>query len=467
MSESTEIPQPVDDRDVSGEKPESGELAVISDRAVNGDITVSVQERLARVGTRPAVPPCGSIFALGWLMAELFDPRRRLSVTARQPAFSQVVQLQQVRDLTPDQKLVFLAAELSELIDSVRVSFPGLVAPAAKVTEQTDKVKAFVMAGLAERIAVAQRSAGQLAGSPAEVDQQAGTAGQFSQLAFEASVIALNQAVLDAFGNDPERLSAYQLGLALSDLVWLPYIPEPGADPDPAAARPSALFAQFSRPQLATLQTLISGAGTQLPPTAAAAVSRSLENWADWLDVNMAKLKDPGADRWATPHAAADTVLHALRVQGSVWRSALVGDPEVTTNPGMGAWVQAATAISTATRKVVGAVLVRFWWLVVLGLVVLGLLLWLIIANLSGAGEVWTSLAAVTLVLGSGGAGLFSGVSGAFRGIGFEIWSAAKQDAAAWNITWLPPLTQSTRQRTALDSRGTPTPQLRKHLDIR
>ena len=29
--------------------------------------------------TRPAVPPPGTIFALGWLMAELFDPRRRAS----------------------------------------------------------------------------------------------------------------------------------------------------------------------------------------------------------------------------------------------------------------------------------------------------------------------------------------------------------------------------------------------------
>ena len=37
--------------------------------------------------TRPAVPPPGTIFALGWLMAELFDPRRRVSTTVRQPPF--------------------------------------------------------------------------------------------------------------------------------------------------------------------------------------------------------------------------------------------------------------------------------------------------------------------------------------------------------------------------------------------
>ena len=34
----------------------------------------------------------------------------------------------------------------------------------------------------------------------------------------------LNQAILDHFADEPQRLSAYQLGLALSDLVWLPFL---------------------------------------------------------------------------------------------------------------------------------------------------------------------------------------------------------------------------------------------------
>src|SRR5271168_280511 len=66
--------------------------------------------------TRPAVPPPGTIFSLGWLMAELFEPRRRVSATVRQPPFNQVIQLPQVSDLGSDPKLVFLAAELAEIV---------------------------------------------------------------------------------------------------------------------------------------------------------------------------------------------------------------------------------------------------------------------------------------------------------------------------------------------------------------
>jgi hypothetical protein len=48
------------------------------------------------IRTRPAIPPPGTIFSLGWLMAELFDPRRRVSWTVRQPPFDADVQLPQV-----------------------------------------------------------------------------------------------------------------------------------------------------------------------------------------------------------------------------------------------------------------------------------------------------------------------------------------------------------------------------------
>ena len=91
---------------------------------------------------RPAVPPPGTIFSLGWLLAELFDPRRRVSTTVRQPPFDADVQLPQVPDLGPDPKLVFLAAELTELV----WWYPKLARPAAAVTGETGKLKAAVAA---------------------------------------------------------------------------------------------------------------------------------------------------------------------------------------------------------------------------------------------------------------------------------------------------------------------------------
>jgi len=393
-------------------------------------------------------------------MAQLFDPRRRATVSVRQPPFSTALQLPQVPDLAPDPKLVFLAAELTELLKWL----PHLEHPLSRVTEQTNKVAALVSAETAAQIAAAEQmaAAGRAASAPV-APIQVGGPGQFSQGALLAAIAGLNQAILDHFADDVERLSAYQLGLALSDLVWLPYIPEPGRDPDPDAARPSALFSQFARPQMAGMKTLISGAGSQIPPSAGAVVSRSLDNWADWLDVNMANIKLSGTDTWS-PKAA--TVLHALRVQGQVWHAVLVADPEVSVSPSMGAWVQAATKIAQAAQKVSGVVLRRFWPVAAVLLALLGGLLYLVISNLSGASQVWASMVTVVAVVGFGGAGLGTGVSRALGGVGFEVWSAAKLDAEAWGVTWLPAIVPTTMEKTKLSSRGVSAPQLRKNLDV-
>jgi hypothetical protein len=408
---------------------------------------------------RPAVPPAGTVFSLGWLMAELFEPRRRVSATVRQPPFNQVIQLPQVSDLGPDPKLVFLAAELTEIARW----YPALARPTAAVTAETDKLKAAVAA---ESASVGDAAATEAAAEHAIADAAAELAGggtPFSAAALLTAVSELNQAILDEFADTPERLSAYQLGLALSDLTWLPCTPESGP-PGSAASRPSALISLFSRPQLAAVKTLLSGAGAQLPASAAAVLSQSLDNWADWLDVNAASFTAPGADAWS---AKADVVLGALRVQGWVWYSVLIADPEVSVAPSMGAWVQAASSIARATAMISAVVLRRFWPLVLIALAALGGLLALVIVNLNGASQVWASLATVVAVVGASGVGVGSGVSRAFDGVGYEIWSAAKLDASAWNVTWLPSMTSTTMQRVRLDRRGVAAPQIRKNLDIR
>jgi hypothetical protein len=402
-----------------------------------------------------AEQPAGAVFALGWVMAELFDPRRRVSATVRQPPFDPETQLPLVTDLAADPKLVFLAAELAEYLHW----FPDLRRPLRLVTAQANKKKAAVAA---ENLATAEAAD---EAQPDDVVQAevaaAATVAPFSETEFLAAVTGLNQAILDAFADDPERLSAYQLGLSLSDLVWLPSIAAPGHESP--AGRPSGLFALFARPHLATVHTLLSGAGSQLPSGAATVVSRSLDNWADWIDVNSARLKAPGGDEWSTE---AEVVLRALRVQGWVWRSVLIADPQVAVQPGMGAWVQAGSSIARAARMTSEVIVRRFWPLVAIGLAALGGLLYLVISNLSGASQVWASLVTVAAVVGSGSWSLSSAVSQAFDGIGYEIWNAAKLDASAWNITWLPALTATRSERAKLDRRGVAMPQLRKNLDV-
>ncbi len=401
-----------------------------------------------------ATQPAGAVFALGWVMAELFDPRRRVNVTVQTPPFNPDTQLPLVADLAADPKLIFLAAELSELLQW----FPHLHRPLRLVIHQTDRKKAAVAA---ENLATAQAADQADDAAYAEAAIAAVAEAAFSEAEFLAAVTGLHQAILDGFADEPERLSAYQLGLSLSDLVWLPSSATPGKDsPD---SKPSALLGLFARPHLATVQTLLSGAGTQLPSGTATMVSRSLGNWADWIDVNTGRIKPAGLDNWAP---GADVVLDALRVQGWIWRSVLVADPEVAVQPGIGAWVHAGSSIARAARLVSGVILRRFWPLVVLGLVTLGGLLYLVISSLSGASEVWASLATVAAVLGSGTWGMTSGVSSALSGVGYEVWNAAKLDAAAWGITWLPAVSPTTAERAKLEMRGVAAPQLRKSLDV-
>jgi hypothetical protein len=425
--------------------------------------------------TRPAVPPPGTAFSLGWLMAELFDPRRRVSQTARQPLFDSAVQLPQVPDLAPDPKLIFLAADLRELVKW----YPKLARPTEAVTRETNKLKAAVdsLATLVGDAAAAVDAAvDAIASAAAELTdgaaekkttdagaEETATGAGFSAAALATAVVELNQAILDDFADTPERLSAYQLGLALSDLTWLAYIPEPG-QPVTDAGKPSALTGLFSRSQLAAIKTLLNGAGSHLPTSAAAIVSQSLDNWADWLDVNAANISVRDRDAWSPQ---AGLALSALRTQGSVWYSVLIADPDVTVSPSMGAWVQAGSSIARATAKMSEVILRRFWPLVLIALAALGGLLALVIINLSGSSQVWASLVTVVAVVGASGVGLGNGVSSAFDGVGYEIWAAAKLDASAWNITWLPAMASTAAERSRLSRMGVAAPMVRKNLDLR
>ncbi len=404
-----------------------------------------------------AEQPAGAVLALGWVMAELFDPRRRVSDESGQPAFDPEVQLPLVADLAADAKLVHLTAELSEYLHW----FPRLAKPLRLVSAQVKKKRAAVSG---ENLAIAE--AADAAQADDVVHEQAATAAAapspFSETEFLAAVTSLHQVVLDEFADDPERLCAYQLGLSLSDLVWLPSLATPGRES--AASRPSGLFGLFSRSHLATVHTLLSGAGKQLPAGAAAVVSRSLDNWADWIDVNSARIKSSdGADAWS---ADADVVLRALRVQGWVWRSVLIADQEVSVQPSMGAWVQAGSSIARAARMITEVIVRRFWPVVLIGLATLGGLLYLVISNLSGTSQVWASLVTVAAVVGSGSWGVGSALSSAFDGVGYEIWGAAKLDASSWNITWLPALSAGRVERARLGRRGVAMPQIRKSLDV-
>src|ERR1700761_3476246 len=96
----------------------------------------------ARAVALRAEQPAGAVFALGWVMAELFDARRQVSAVVHRPPFDPQAQLPLVADLAADPKLVFLAAELAELLHW----FPRLHRSLALVTAQTKKKSAAIAA---------------------------------------------------------------------------------------------------------------------------------------------------------------------------------------------------------------------------------------------------------------------------------------------------------------------------------
>jgi hypothetical protein len=354
-------------------------------------------------------PPVGSVYALGWLMAELFDAQRQESVTVRQPPFNGTVQLPLVAELDQADRHRFLMSLLHDLL----VPFSSLSHEAVK----------------AASAAVAAHAS-----------------------LYKAELRALHLSLLDRLADDQEQLSAYQLGLALSDMCW---VPSKGGGPDD-------FIAMFSRGQIAALKGLLDGAGAAIPPDSAAVVGKSLENWQEWVDVNAPKMKLGTVAAWTRD---ANPVLHALRMQGAAWHSVLIADPDVTVQPALAAWAHAASAAARAARVVTFTILRRFWPVVVLMAAALGGLLYLVISTLSGTGEVWASLVTVATFVGGGTLGVGSGVSAAFSGVSYEAWSAAKLEAQAWNITWLPATEQTPTERMQLDTRGVAAPQFRKNLD--
>ena len=357
----------------------------------------------------PLPPPVGSVFALGWLLAELFDDRRRKSFDVRQPAFNQAVQLPLIANLDDPELLNFLVTDLHDLL----TAFPAV----SDAQVQAEAAK-----------------------------KQPGSAELFNQANFDQEVGKLHLAILDEFADNQPQLNAYQLGLALSDMCWLP-----------TADGLDSFIGMFKRGQVAAMQTWLNGAGAAIPPSTAAIVGQSLSHWADWVDVNAPKMQAGNTN--------TDAVISALQVQGGVWHSVLTADPEVSLDPGMGAWVQAGSAIARAAQLMSAVILRRFWPIVLITAAALAGLLYLVIANLSGASQVWASLVTIAALVGASGAGLGTGVSRAFGGVGYEIWNAAKLEAQAWSITWLPSIQQGTTQRVKLETRGVAAPKIRKNID--
>jgi hypothetical protein len=342
------------------------------------------------------VPPAGSMFSLGWLMAQMYDPLLRRRGSNGQ------AHLPTVAELDPDSyaDLEFLALE------KLLAPFPGLSDADLKAAWNTD-----------------------------------------GHQGFRDAVATLHLKLLEQLAGDRQQLSAYQLGRALSDTCWLP-------DKDKGA---EFFLREFDRYRLATLQSWLTEASGVLPHLSAATVSRSLQNWQDWADINASQI----TSGWATAYRS---VVSALRNQASAWHALLGGESDISGETSADAWVLAGQSILRTTRLLVLTILRRFWLAVLVVAAATGGLLYLAAANTSGTAKVWTSLVTVAAAFGVSGASLRATALRAASGIEQDIRDTAALDARAWSVTWLPALPQNRRQRRHLANRGVAAPQVKKGL---
>jgi hypothetical protein len=355
--------------------------------------------------------PPGSMFSLGWLMARLFGP-------LEQPGNETWTHLPALSELGADHYVDLALAELAKLLSL-------------------------------------------LAGGPSGADVEAAwKAG--GHAGFTAAIGELHLEILQALAVDHTNLGAYQLGRALSDTCWLPG--QMAGQPDGG----KFVLAGFGRQPMAALQTWLAQASAVLPPQSAATVSRSLQNWQDWADVNADVIQGNWTDTdKAGPVSVAVAVVQALHTQGAVWYALLSGETDMDGQLNVDAWVKAGQSIAKTTGQLVRTILRRFWPAVVILALATAGLLFLAIDKSAGTAKVWTSLLTVAAAFGVTGASVRAASKKAADGLEQDVEHAAALDARGWSVTWLPALPQglSLTKRGRLARRGVAAPQVKQNLE--
>jgi hypothetical protein len=244
---------------------------------------------------------------------------------------------------------------------------------------------------------------------------------------------------------DGSQAAAYQLGTALSVFCRGRRIEQPGEGPEV-----DDFFDEFSRERQATLHGWLGEMGGAAP-LSAPAVSRSLQNWSEWVDANAESLKQNWSDHEKVVTAAA-------RNQSLVWQRLLSNRDATAIQPPIGAWIHAGEQIVRSSRKTVGQVCRWFWPVLLIILAATGGLLYLAIHDAEGTARVWAALVTVAGSLAASGAGIRNGAKRVAGGVEQSAWQAADLEAQAWTITWLPTIHQNLRARRRLRQSGVSAP---------
>lgn len=255
---------------------------------------------------------------------------------------------------------------------------------------------------------------------------------------------SLNLAILTALtATQPEIQLAYQLGRSLRDTA---------NPPDGAAA---GLAEQLGHGRIAKLQEWLATLSPEFPPLTAGVVAASLGRWGDLAAVTVgtngtrrtpSRLPVPPRLRRQDRRAPiAESMCTYLLQQGDVWLMLLTGELATSGLLTPEGYVTAGEAALRRSGAMVRSIIRHYWLGLLCVAVALAGVLFLAARYLEGGSKVWTSIAAIVGALGVSVQTIASTSSRLAAEAARPVFAMAEEDAMAWAITTMPPLTLTFR----------------------
>jgi hypothetical protein len=256
----------------------------------------------------------------------------------------------------------------------------------------------------------------------------------------------LNLAILTALtATRPELQLAYELGRSLRDTAN-----PPGGDAD--------LATQLDRQRIARLQDWLVTLSPEFPPLTAAVVAGSIGRWSDLASVTVETSQTTqGASRLPSRRAQpldAETLYPYLLQQGDIWLMVLIGELQTSGLLTPEGYVSAGEAALRRSGAIVRGILRHYWFGLLCVAVALGGTLFLAARYLEGAGKVWTSIACIVGALGVSAQTVAATSARLAAEAERPVFGIAEEDAMAWAITTMPPLTLPARSIRRLRRAG-------------
>jgi hypothetical protein len=381
------------------------DLLAAGDGPAEVDVLVVAEEAVVAppVGPGSDLGPVQLALYAGWTMAVLYGTIPL--APANRPA-----QLPTVNELVPEQRRKLELARLRYLLTGLLPDFTG-----------------------SARIAEIPRG---------DDDQQ--------QRTRRSALESLNLAILTALTSTrPELQLAYELGRSLRDTAN-----PPGGD--------AGLGTQLQRRRIARLQDWLVTLSPEFPPLTAAVVAASIGRWSDLAAVITSESTQPpgrlASPLWPrshrTPAPAAETMYSYLLQQGDVWLMLLIGELQTSGLLTPEGYVSAGEAALRRSAVIARGILRHYWFGLLCVAAALGGTLFLAARYLEGGGKVWTSIACIAGALGVSVQTIASTSARLAAEAERPVFAVAEEDAMAWAITTMPPLSLTGRSVRRLRRAG-------------